>query len=185
MGSHLILRAEGHDETIVSLEELPLVLGRGREVGLTLASPLVSRQHCEVYRADGKICVRDLESLNGTFVGEERITDMELFTGDLLTVGAATFEVVLEGDDAASGVREEATDLDATAFEALDDDSAADVEADDVEAADAFDFEEVAEDAGAVDEPTVQVDRKPVDKSPAPASSPDDDDLDDFLSHFE
>jgi len=181
MGAHLVLRTEGHEETIVSLAKLPLVLGRGREVDLTLASPLVSRRHCELYEADGQICVRDLESLNGTFVGEDRIEDTQLSSGDLLTVGAAIFEVVLEGAEAEKGSgeteSEEATELDAAAFVSADDDPTEEV------GEVSFDFD------GADEEPAPTSDKElptiHLDKNQSAASVDEDDDLDDFLKHFE
>jgi predicted component of type VI protein secretion system len=84
--------------------KLPTVIGRGREANLTLPHPLVSRKHCEIFEDKGKLCVRDLGSLNGTYVNNERITDAtSLPSGDLLTVGAVTFRAVY-GDPAASGL---------------------------------------------------------------------------------
>ena len=74
--------------------QLPSVLGRGREASLTLPQALISRQHCEVYEEDGKLMVRDLGSLNGTFIGNQRITEAELPSGALLTVGTVTFRAV-------------------------------------------------------------------------------------------
>ena len=74
---------------------LPTIIGRSRSADLTVGNPLVSRQHCEIYEADGQLMVRDLGSLNGTFIGEKRITqEAALEPGDLLTVGAVTFRAV-------------------------------------------------------------------------------------------
>lgn len=73
---------------------LPMVFGRGRDVDLTLAHPLVSRRHCEIFESDGKLVVRDLESLNGTFIGSERINEQVLEPGQLLTIGTVTFRAV-------------------------------------------------------------------------------------------
>jgi len=76
---------------------LPTVIGRSRSADLNLGNPLVSRQHCEIYEADGVLMVRDLGSLNGTFVGDTRITEEAMLEpGDLLTVGATTFRAVYE-----------------------------------------------------------------------------------------
>ena len=75
---------------------LPSVIGRGRSVAVTLPHPLVSREHCEIYLAEGRLHVRDLGSLNGTYVGNERIEDVVLPAGGLLTVGTVTFRVVYE-----------------------------------------------------------------------------------------
>jgi len=73
---------------------LPLVLGRGREAGISLPHALVSRSHCELYESHGRVFVRDMGSLNGTYVGSERVKEAELAPGDLLTVGTVTFRAV-------------------------------------------------------------------------------------------
>ena len=82
---------------------LPSVIGRGRSVAVTLPHPLVSREHCEIYLVEGRLHVRDLGSLNGTYVGNERVEDVVLPTGSLLTVGTVTFRAVYEDPAAAVG----------------------------------------------------------------------------------
>lgn len=73
--------------------QLPAVIGRSRSTDVTLGHPLVSRQHCEVFESNGMLMVRDLGSLNGTFVGETRIAEQAIPVkpGDLLTIGPVTF----------------------------------------------------------------------------------------------
>lgn len=72
--------------------KLPTIVGRGREVSLTLPHPLVSREHCEIYESNGRLFVRDLGSLNGTFINNLRIEgEAELPAGELLTIGTVTF----------------------------------------------------------------------------------------------
>ena len=71
---------------------LPAVIGRGREATLTLPHALVSRAHCEVFERDGRLFVRDLDSLNGTYVNSYKIVgDQPLMPGELLTIGTVTF----------------------------------------------------------------------------------------------
>ncbi len=79
--------------------KLPTTIGRGRGVTLTLPHPLVSRKHCEIFAGDGTLLVRDLGSLNGTFVNNQRIEgDAELPSGELLTVGTVTFRAEYDDD---------------------------------------------------------------------------------------
>jgi predicted component of type VI protein secretion system len=73
---------------------LPTIIGRGREANLALPHPLVSRKHCEIYEEDGQLRVRDLGSLNGTYIADQRVTDATLPPGELLTVGTVTFRAV-------------------------------------------------------------------------------------------
>ena len=70
---------------------LPATIGRGRDVAVNLSHPLVSRRHCELLEQDGGVLVRDLNSMNGTFVGSQRIQEAPLASGELLTVGTVTF----------------------------------------------------------------------------------------------
>jgi predicted component of type VI protein secretion system len=88
---------------------LPAVIGRSRSTDLRLGHPLVSRQHCEVFESDGKLMVRDLGSLNGTYVGDTRIAEhaMPVPPGELLTIGPVTFRAEYQTEcrnhDSASG----------------------------------------------------------------------------------
>ena len=83
---------------------LPSVIGRGRSATLTLPHPLVSREHCEIYLSEGRLHVRDLGSLNGTYIGNERVEDAALPAGGLLTVGTVTFRAVYEDPAAEADV---------------------------------------------------------------------------------
>ena len=73
---------------------LPVVIGRGTEAGLTIKHPLVSRKHCELFAADGSVQVKDLFSLNGTFVGGKRVdTQAVVATGSELKLGVVEMTV--------------------------------------------------------------------------------------------
>ena len=59
--------------------------------------PCVSRRHCLVEVDDGgTVWVRDLGSLNGTWVNGRRVERARLGAGDRLRVGPAVFELVPE-----------------------------------------------------------------------------------------
>ncbi|QEG20598.1 FHA domain-containing protein [Mariniblastus fucicola] len=77
---------------------LPTVIGRGREgVSLTLPHKLVSRKHTELFEDQGQLFVRDLGSLNGTYVNNERISDSQpLKPNELLTLGNVTFRAIYD-----------------------------------------------------------------------------------------
>lgn len=103
MKAKLVVVGGDAKATEVNLK-LPTTIGRGREVSLTLPHPLVSREHCEIRESDSRLLVRDLGSLNGTFVNNQRIEgEVELPPGELLTVGTVTFRAVY-GDDPQSPV---------------------------------------------------------------------------------
>ncbi|MBP89410.1 MAG: hypothetical protein CMJ64_22310 [Planctomycetaceae bacterium] len=83
------------ENTEIALK-LPAIIGRGRSVQVTIPHALVSRHHCELDERQGQLFVRDLGSLNGTYVGDEQITEAALPPGALLTVGTVTFRAVYE-----------------------------------------------------------------------------------------
>jgi len=76
---------------------LPSTIGRGRGATIMLPHPLVSRQHCELFETNGRLMVRDLGSLNGTFINNQRIAEAApLPPNELLTIGTVTFRAVYD-----------------------------------------------------------------------------------------
>lgn len=73
--------------------KLPAVIGRSREADLTIAHPMVSRRHCELFEVQGLVRIRDLDSLNGTLVGGKEITEVPLRPNDDFSIGPLTFRV--------------------------------------------------------------------------------------------
>ena len=79
---------------------LPTKIGRGHEATLKMVHPLISRVHCEFFEQDGQLMVRDLDSLNGTFVNQDRITeDTPLESNSTVVIGSAMVRLLI-GDDA-------------------------------------------------------------------------------------
>ena len=77
--------------------KLPTTIGRGKEADLTIPHALVSRSHTLLFERDGQLCVKDLGSLNGTFVDNERIkTEQIISPNQLLTLGDITFRAVYD-----------------------------------------------------------------------------------------
>jgi pSer/pThr/pTyr-binding forkhead associated (FHA) protein len=61
--------------------------GRHPESDIFLDDVTVSRRHVEFQRRDGKFFVRDVGSLNGTYVNRQRVEEAELANGDELQIG--------------------------------------------------------------------------------------------------
>lgn len=64
----------------------------GRRSGCTICIPnsTLSGEHCEINLRNGRLFIRDLNSLNGTYLNEspERMTsEQELLSGSLITMG--------------------------------------------------------------------------------------------------
>jgi len=61
--------------------------GRHADSDIFLDDVTVSRRHAEFYRQGGRFTVRDVGSLNGTYVNRDRIEEAELFGGDEVQIG--------------------------------------------------------------------------------------------------
>jgi pSer/pThr/pTyr-binding forkhead associated (FHA) protein len=63
-------------------------VGRATGADFVLDAPMVSRLHCRLTATPtGHLEVLDLESTNGTFVNDRRITSAVLAAGDRLRIG--------------------------------------------------------------------------------------------------
>ncbi len=67
--------------------EKPLTIGRDETCTLSLQDKGASRQHAEIFKIGDMCFVRDLESKNGTFVNDNRITEEMLRDGDRIQIG--------------------------------------------------------------------------------------------------
>jgi EAL domain-containing protein (putative c-di-GMP-specific phosphodiesterase class I) len=72
---------------------LPFRIGRMPGLHLVLPSQLVSKEHAEIYEADGGLRLRDLQSTNGTFVNRQPADDVELHEGDIVHFADFEFRV--------------------------------------------------------------------------------------------
>ena len=116
----------GDEELTVALGELPatmamVVVKRGPNAGskfvldadltgagrhpdsdIFLDDITVSRRHAEIFRTDGGFAVRDVGSLNGTYLNRERIDEAPLANGDELQIGK--FKLVFFSGTAGEGL---------------------------------------------------------------------------------
>jgi adenylate cyclase len=64
-------------------------IGRHPDNTIQILDRIISKEHAQIQRAaDGRYLLRDLRSLNGTFMRGERIADHPLSDGDELTMGS-------------------------------------------------------------------------------------------------
>jgi hypothetical protein len=73
--------------TVFVLPEIPTVLGRSPESHLQIGDPWISSMHAMFERRGDQIWVIDLESRNGTFVGDDRVSEASVPDGALLRFG--------------------------------------------------------------------------------------------------
>ena len=77
----------GKTGQLAQVRELPLVVGRGSKADLRLEDARVSRSHCSFERRDGEVALRDLRSLNGTWLNGRRVSFEVVKSGDRIRVG--------------------------------------------------------------------------------------------------
>jgi len=80
-------------------QEFPLyeegtILGRGKSCDITIPGTHLSRNHAELVIRDGQLKIRDLESANGTFLNEERISEATAAPDDILRMDVYSFRIV-------------------------------------------------------------------------------------------
>ena len=64
-------------------------IGRSPENHLQLDDPQVSRQHAVIQQTPAGTVIRDLNSGNGTFIGDRRIEEYRLNSGDVISIGSS------------------------------------------------------------------------------------------------
>ena len=89
----VILEGSGAGET-VSLDQAPLLIGRGNDAAIRLDDDYVSTRHAVINHGDGQWYVEDLGSTNGTYVGSTRITQpTSIALGTQVRIGKTVLEL--------------------------------------------------------------------------------------------
>ena len=86
----------------IPLAESRLTVGRHPDSDLFLDDITVSRRHAEVTYSGGRYQVRDVGSLNGTYVNRRRVEEAWLEGGDEVQIGK--FKLVFMAGSAAAGI---------------------------------------------------------------------------------
>jgi predicted component of type VI protein secretion system len=97
---------------------LMATIGRLPDNTLVIDNPAVSGHHACVFR-DGDACVvEDLQSTNGTFVNEKRVTRRTLQNGDVLVIGKHTlvFDQMARDEPVLDETHPPIADVDSTVF---------------------------------------------------------------------
>jgi pSer/pThr/pTyr-binding forkhead associated (FHA) protein len=81
--------------TTIQLNQNSVLIGRSPEATLVLDDDYASGRHARIYPEDGAWYVEDLGSTNGTFAGQQRITDtpLKLDIGTTLRIGTTVLEL--------------------------------------------------------------------------------------------
>lgn len=71
-------------------------IGRGKDNEMTLNDSSVSRRHAEIHREKGDIfTLYDLDSLNGVYVNNNKVSKVILHEGDIIEIGDINFRFTL------------------------------------------------------------------------------------------
>jgi pSer/pThr/pTyr-binding forkhead associated (FHA) protein len=89
------------------LSARPLQIGKGSGCDIVLTDSAVSQQHLELRVTAGLVCLRDLGSTNGTFVGAERLINKSVESETVVKIGRTRLllrcEVVPQQRDTSAG----------------------------------------------------------------------------------
>jgi pSer/pThr/pTyr-binding forkhead associated (FHA) protein len=78
----------------VSLDEAPLLIGRGSDAAIRLDDDYVSTRHARIAASGDQWFVEDLGSTNGTYIGSQRISQpTTLQLGSQIRIGKTTLEL--------------------------------------------------------------------------------------------
>jgi pSer/pThr/pTyr-binding forkhead associated (FHA) protein len=95
---HLVIHAPSGTWDVQFTKER-MTIGRDDDNDIPIAEPSVSRRHASIERRGTDFVVRELQSTNGIWRGEERIRELTLRDGDVLSLGHA--RLVFKGGFAA------------------------------------------------------------------------------------
>jgi hypothetical protein len=84
------------------LDREATTVGRHPDSDIFLDDVTVSRRHAELLQAASGMLLKDLGSLNGSYVNGERVEERALATGDEVQIGR--FKLLFVGDSAAAGL---------------------------------------------------------------------------------
>ena len=98
----LVVLSEGLTGRTYELKVDKTTIGRTDDNSFSIPEPSVSSHHCEILLKGNDVVVRDLDSTNGTYINDERVTEAALRAGQILRLGQV--EIRLEtGNSTASG----------------------------------------------------------------------------------
>ena len=89
----LIVKFEGSVLQKVSINGGSITIGRGPDNSIPIDNLAVSNHHAEIRSEEGHLVIQDLDSLNGTFVNNQRVKRSALKHGDVVLIGKHSIQV--------------------------------------------------------------------------------------------
>ncbi|MEZ6079355.1 MAG: FHA domain-containing protein [Pirellulaceae bacterium] len=79
---------------------VPAVVGREPGVDICIEHDSISRKHCQFSQNfEGALVIKDLQSMNGTYVNDSRIQQKALTPGETIQIGSLRLEIAFLSDD--------------------------------------------------------------------------------------
>jgi pSer/pThr/pTyr-binding forkhead associated (FHA) protein len=99
MDVRLVYFGQNGQRREVHLHEGLVSVGRAEECQLRIPADTVSRRHCQIEISGKEIVLTDMGSSNGTVVNDKKVVDDDVIlqAGDKITVGPATFTLLIDG----------------------------------------------------------------------------------------
>jgi pSer/pThr/pTyr-binding forkhead associated (FHA) protein len=95
----LVILTQGMNGRVHELKADKTTIGRVEDNTFQIAEPSVSSHHCEVLLRGNEVVIKDLNSTNGTFIDDEKITESVLKPGHKLRLG----QIELRLEDGTAG----------------------------------------------------------------------------------
>lgn len=80
----------------IETEKEVITIGRNVKNDIQIDNLSVSKQHAKIVKHQGKYLLEDLNSTNGTYLNEKKISKEKLSNNDVITIGKHTLVAILE-----------------------------------------------------------------------------------------
>ena len=92
--THVAVVEGANEGETVSLDDAPILIGRGSDAAIRLDDDYVSTRHARIASSGDQWFVEDLGSTNGTYMGSHRLTQpTTLQLGSKVRIGKTTLEL--------------------------------------------------------------------------------------------
>lgn len=92
----LEIRSKDQPNRVVEFADGAISIGRQDGNQIVLKDAAASRKHCTIERRNGQVILKDLNSHNGTWMGENRVIEAILEIGDEIRIGATFIRLLPE-----------------------------------------------------------------------------------------